>query len=143
MGGIFDTIAEGIAQDPVIAIGNIIALSFIVPLVSFIWRYARRSPWWVTDLGVALLAQKIAFVAIFVLIDVGLFFHDWPGRAALRLVLYMVVAVSLWLDQVNLQRYQAKGHYDRARFPRPPLWVIVRAQFTGEDLTKWTPGAPR
>lgn len=143
MDGLVDLAAQGIISDPVIALGNLIAVSYLIPLVSFIFRYWRRSPWWVTDLGVALMAQKIAFVGVFILIDLGIFFHDWPARAGIRLVLYSIVAVSLWLDQVNLNRYQRSGHYDRTLFPRPPLRVILRAQFTGQDLTKWSPGAPR
>lgn len=121
-------------NDPVIALGNIIATSYLVPLVLFVFRYWTRSPWWKTDLGVALMAQKIAFIAIFLLLDLGYFFHDWPGRAAVRLVLFGVVLVSLWLDQVNLNRYQSKSFYDPRKFKRPAIWRIVRAQFTGEEL---------
>lgn len=139
MGGLIDTAAQGFAQDPIIAIGNLIAVSYMIPLLLFIVRYWTHSPWWVTDLGVALMAQKIAFVGIFLLIDLGIFFHDWPARAGVRFVLYAIVGISFWLDQLNLTRYQRRSHYDRGRFPRPPLWVIVRAQFTGEDLTRWSP----
>lgn len=142
MDGLFDQAAQGFTSDPIIALGNVIALSYLIPLLLFIWRYWRGSPWWVTDLGVALMAQKIAFVGIFVLIDLGIFFHDWPLRAGIRFGLYAIVGLSFWLDGLNLARYQSRGHYDRAKFPRPPLWLILRAQFTGQDLTHWSPGAP-
>lgn len=122
------------ANDPIIAIGNIIATSYLVPLLLFITSYWRKSPWWKTDLGVALMAQKIAFLSIFILLDIGYFAHDWSGRAAIRLVLFGVVGISLWLDQLNLTRYQRKYYHNRKLTPRPSVWRIVKAQFTGEEL---------
>lgn len=127
-------VLDAFVADPIIALGNLLATSYLVPLLTFVIRYWRRSPWWKTDLGVALMVQKIAFILIFILADIGFFFHEWPGRAAARFVVYGFVAVSLWLDNVNLARYQRRYHHDRRVSPRPPLWRIAKAQFTGEEL---------
>lgn len=102
--------------DPLLAVGNIIGLSSLVPLVLFAALYFFRSPWWKTDLGVALLMQKLGFIFVFGIIFVGLFAHDWEYRGALRIVLYAIVALSLWLDLGNLIRYQRK-------YPVSAMWV--------------------
>lgn len=112
--------------DPVAALGNIIATSYLLPLGIFVGFYGTRSPWWDNELGIALLLQKLSFIAVFALIVLGIFFHDWEGRQWVRLVVYALVGFSLWLDIVNLRRYQRRYPFSVFAVERPKLREIAR-----------------
>lgn len=114
-------------KDPVAAIGNIVFTSYLIPLGLFSYRYARHSPWWKTELGIALLAQKVCFTLIFVLLALGYYAHDWTGRQVTRDIVAIIVGISLWMDVRNLTWYQTNYPLDR-RVKRP-TWRRILNQY--------------
>lgn len=112
--------------DPLVAIGNLIATSYLIPLALFAIYYAMFSPWWQNELGIALLLQKAAFLMIFVLIVLGTFVHDWGGRPYLRIVVYLLVGFTLWLDFVNLRRVQKRHPFKAIGAEKPRFVDIMR-----------------
>lgn len=89
-------------------IGNIVVLSLVVPLAIFVFRYSTFSPWKATELGRALLYQKLAFTLVICISILTLFFPGIPFRLEIRLVALLFVLYSLWYDVVNLIRIQRK-----------------------------------
>lgn len=86
---------------------NILVLTYVIPIVMFIVLYATRSPWTATELGIALMFQKLAILGICLLITLGLWLgDDYWGRDVLRALVYGAVGFFLWLDVINLVRYQ-------------------------------------
>lgn len=86
---------------------DVLVLSYAIPIGLFIGLYATRSPWAETELGVALMFQKISFLGLYVLLALGLLLgSDYWGRDILRAVVYGAIGFFLWLDVVNLLRYQ-------------------------------------
>lgn len=96
--------------DTINLIANYVVLAYVLPLGAFIALYATRSPWRNTELGVALMIQKIAFTVL-ILVLLGSYFigSDYPGREWVRLFGFLAVGYTLVLDVVNLLRYQRKA----------------------------------
>lgn len=94
------------------SLADFIALSYLLPLGIFISLYAARSPWRENELGVALMFQKVGFLMIVVLIVLSVFLgRDYPFREEVRTVTYSVVGLALWVDVVNLVRYQYRARH--------------------------------
>lgn len=91
-------------------IGTLAALATVVPLLIFIVLYAWKSPWRSTELGIALMFQK---VTIFLLIAIGILQALFPEnccepspRLGVRALLFIALVALLSLDVVNLRRAQ-------------------------------------
>lgn len=93
--------------DTVNNIANFVVLAYLIPLVAFIFLYATRSPWKVTELGQALMVQKLALTIIVVVLCFSYFLGvDYPGREYIRLFAFFAVFITLIIDVANLLRYQ-------------------------------------
>lgn len=88
--------------------GDIVVLSYLIPLLLFIGLYLFRSPWTSTELGIALMFQKVGMSLIVLLIVASIYLGDYPYRDLVRGIIYTAVGVALWVDVVNLLRYQRK-----------------------------------
>jgi hypothetical protein len=88
------------------AAGNVIVVSFLIPLLIFVVRYARYSPWRDTALGRNVLYQKSAISLVVLILLLGLFYPTFALRSEIRLVAYLVVAYSFWFDVVTLIKIQ-------------------------------------
>jgi hypothetical protein len=88
------------------AAGNVIVVSFLIPLLIFIVRYARYSPWHDTALGRNVLYQKSAISLVVLILLLGLFYPDFTLRSEIRFVAYAAVAYSFWFDVVTLIKIQ-------------------------------------
>ncbi len=107
-------------DDALNSIANYITIGSFVPLLVFIILYATRSPWrgqrnrngvWEhNELGVALMAQKISFLAVFVVVGASPFLNDYPSRGWVRILVFSAVLFFLCIDVVNLLRYQHRAH---------------------------------
>jgi len=91
------------------SVGNLVVVSYLLPLILFIYRYARYSPWTMSFVGRALMGEKIAFSLVIALVLLGSYAHDYPGRDWIRLVVYASVLVFLWWDFMNLLHIQNKA----------------------------------
>lgn len=88
-------------------IANYVVLAYVIPLAAFILLYAIRSPWRSTELGVALMIQKVAFTTLILIILASYFIGSaYPGREWVRLFGFLAVGATLVMDVVNLLRYQ-------------------------------------
>lgn len=96
------------------SIGHFIVISTVIPLLLFIWLYGAKSPWRANELGVALMFQKVCLLALVVIIILGNFLPAEfdLARYYLRALLFGLVAAFLWLDVLNLVRYQRGEQYD-------------------------------
>lgn len=112
-------------------IGNFVVLSYFIPLVWFIVQYSARSPWDATELGVALLFQKIGFALVILVICLSVFFPGYFGREFFRLSAYLAVLFFLWLDVANLTRYQRRYPDAKKNYKRRSLREIFLQQFRG------------
>lgn len=106
-------------------IGDLVVLSYIIPLVLFITLYAKRRTWRYSTIGRTLMAQKAAFLVVMLTITLQLFIPDFWFRDWIRLITYSAVAITMWLDYVNLVRVRHTGQpiafYDPMRKKMTPL----------------------
>ena len=91
---------------------DFIVLSYLLPLTLFISLYAVRSPWLSNELGVALMFQKLGFLLVIVVILMSIFLGpDYVFRQEVRTTVYLIVGVALWIDVINLLRYQYNARH--------------------------------
>lgn len=102
-------------------IGNVAVVAMIVPLGIFILLYRARSPWRENELGIALMAQKVALLVMVLAIVAGNFLPDEfdLARIVTRALLFVAVAFFLAVDVANLWLLQA-GRPNRLIFAR---WI--------------------
>lgn len=93
-----------------------IALSAILPLGLFVYYYGRYSPWRATNIGRIMMYKQISFIAVFVVIGLGLFFGDYPGRDILRFLVYTAVVIMFWVNFVTMRKVQVQ--HSTQQFPR-------------------------
>lgn len=89
-------------------VGSLIAVSMFIPLVTFTAMYLLNSPWRANELGIALLFQKMALSAMVLVVVAGNFLPSEFDllRYLFRLAAFVAILFFLWLDVVNLHRYQ-------------------------------------
>lgn len=115
--------------DIILTIGDFTVLSYLIPLGLFVGLYGFRSPWFQTELGVALMFQKIGFIGIILVIVLSVFLGAaYPGREWVRLVVYAIVGAALWLDVVNLRRYQRKYPFNYRDAKHKSIATLIREQ---------------
>jgi hypothetical protein len=93
-------------------VGDVIAFLTAVPVVVFIFMYVKYSPWKSTELGVALLIQKVAIGLILLQVFIRDFLpDDWStGIYIIRLTLMTSLLVLFTIDVLNLRKYQKYGN---------------------------------
>lgn len=81
----------------------------------FAWYY-RRSPWRESAIGRALMTFAVTFAVYLSFVVTSFVFGDYPGREALRLVVYLLVGYSLWrlygtlrYSQIRAQKRQRQA----------------------------------
>lgn len=84
----------------------------IIPLGHFVYRYHRFSPWRATREGKNMMGQKIAMLAVFLIIFVARLFGDWPGRTFVTVLVYLVLLFFFYNTDRQLIRVQ-KSHPPR------------------------------
>lgn len=104
---------------------DFIVLSYLIPLLVFITLYASRSPWLDNELGIALMFQKIGFLLVILVVLMSLFLGlDYPFRQEIRTAIYSIVGIALWVDVVNLLRYQYRARHKINRRSRLSRWAF-------------------
>lgn len=93
--------------------GNWVVWLALLPLIGFVVVYSTRSPWRSTWIGIALLLQKVLLTLLVIVILIGLFWPEMPGREIIRLVVFLACVVTFWLDFI-----QALVIQHRARHPK-------------------------
>lgn len=93
---------------------NILLFTMAIPLLVFIYRYARYSAWQSTAEGRTIMGQKIAFLAYFVFIASGVTLKligvDYNGTLVwetIRTLIYLSLAVMFWRMLINLIKAQS------------------------------------
>lgn len=77
------------------ALTVLLLVLMLLPLVIFIYRYARYSPWTSTIQGRSLMAQKIGWVALIGHFLVELFW-EYPGHDVVEIILLGLLMVLFW-----------------------------------------------
>ena len=92
---------------------DFIILSYLAPLIIFITLYGTRSPWLNNELGKALMFQKFGFLLVVIVILLSIFLgQEYPFRQEVRTTVYILVGVALWVDVINLLRYQYRARHE-------------------------------
>jgi len=87
----------------------------ITPLLHFIYRYHRYSPWRSTPIGRTLMYQKLAMAGILLLALFARLFGDYTLRPYLTLIVYGALVFFFWRTDVQLLHTQRD-------FPGPDNW---------------------
>jgi len=81
----------------------------------FAWYY-RKSPWRESAIGRALMTFATTFAIYLTFVVTSFIIGDYPGREAVRMVIYLLVGYSLWRLFVTLRMNQIRSTRDqRAR----------------------------
>lgn len=102
-------------DDPLRYVRIGITLVGLVPLILFIYRYRRYSPWRANVLGRSLMIQKENMLALFAFITISLLLTDFPGRELVGALLYLFLVGTFWNDYIQLLRIQRQHHRANAR----------------------------
>lgn len=95
---------------------NVILLSAVIPLASFIFFYARFSPWTSTIEGKTIMFQKIGFLSYILFVLAVKFFGDFPGVDFVRFIIYGFIVTMFWTMFVNLIKAQRSSKvYNRSK----------------------------
>lgn len=86
--------------------GDILLLSAVIPIVIFIYRYARYSNWRATTEGRTIMYQKIAFALYFLFLDSLIIFTDYAYKNELRILVYITLISFFWRMTYNLIKAQ-------------------------------------
>jgi ABC-type transport system involved in multi-copper enzyme maturation permease subunit len=80
----------------------------------FAWYY-RKSPWRASAIGRALMTFAVTFFVYLTFVVSSFVVGDYPGREAIRIVVYLLVGYSLWRMLYTLRRSQIRAaHQQRA-----------------------------
>lgn len=95
------------AQDTILKmIGNWTVVLALPPLLGYVIFYSTRSPWWKTPIGISMLVQKVLLTLLVIVIVIGLYWPDMPGREVIRLVIFVACVVAFWWDFIQALRIQ-------------------------------------
>lgn len=110
-----------------------LVLSGLIPLVIFVVMYFFRSPYDDNEIGIALMFQKLGFIALLGIIVLSLFLGPYPGREWVRVVFYSIIVIGFWVDLVNLRRYQRRYQFRWKDAPRKRKGIIelIRTSIRG------------
>ena len=100
-------------NDILLAVGDYIVLSALIPLALFVIYYLLRSPFTLTEEGKNVLFQKIATIVLLLVIVLSLFLGEYPGRWAVRVVSFSALVYFYWVDFAQLRSIQKKYPYRR------------------------------
>lgn len=81
----------------------------IVPAPILFAAYYTRSPWRASQIGRALMTFAVTFSVFMLFVSISVFFGDWNGKDALRLVIYGGVGKALWGLFFTLRRSQRQA----------------------------------
>lgn len=94
-------------------IGDVLAISMLIPLLLFILFYGVKSPWRTTELGIAVLVQKIAIsLLVLDLVLANYLPTSWrlPFLVA-RVAIFGLVGFLLTADFINLRLIQTGSRH--------------------------------
>jgi hypothetical protein len=107
----------------------VIAILAAMPLLGFIYYYARYSPWTLTIQGRTLMAEKVAMLLL-VLFSFTSRLFDYPGQLVLRTILSLILISFFWAMFIALRsaqksaplvsREQGQGFLPESQLEAPP-----------------------
>jgi uncharacterized membrane protein len=80
----------------------------ILGVIAFVALYTRRAPWWRSEVGRWLVTYPIALGLLLINGVVFRVIGDYPGRQTVNLVLFGVIAGSVWWSFALLYRAKKK-----------------------------------
>lgn len=99
-------------------ISTCLIVAALVAATGFVGMYATNSPWRLTSVGRAMMTLAVSLVLLCV---TALLFNllgpDYPLRALVRNITYLVLNIGLWWQLVNLVHTQ--NRVNRLPKPRP------------------------
>lgn len=69
----------------------------VVPLILFIYRYARFSPWKSTIAGITLMAQKVVLLGLIGYLLAAVVVPEFTGKGPFGYVLLALLGLLLWM----------------------------------------------
>lgn len=121
-------------------IANIMAVSALIPLGSFIYFYGTRPApgkwyrrkysnlWRTTEIGRILMYQKISWFSFLLFVLVGIFTEPYPGEATVRLIIYAALLTLFWRVFISLRKIQKNGPVAAENISLRALWNLRKAR---------------
>lgn len=78
----------------------------LLALLTFIFLYAKNSPWRKHAEGRTLMYQYISWAAYLSFIIASVYFPDFYGREVVRFCIYVFITISFWTMTINLHNVQ-------------------------------------
>ena len=88
--------------------GIVELVAAVAGVVAFIALYTRQAPWWRSAVGWWLVTYPAALGLLLINGVVGRTVGDYPARQAVNLVLFAVIAGSVWFSVALLYRAKKK-----------------------------------